>query len=402
MRYLSCAPTQLYRMGGFFEQELLLQELKAGELYSRSVRQIAELFPPYEYVRRPPATLATETPLFAQDLAHHYEEINRAYGRGAACMLIEISSAAIANSVVYTRSLLRNSIIYESYRPNERPYASLIVDLDSQLSERVHDLTDNNAQFLLIGSVGAFNYGHWLVDDLAKLKAADILRPRLAGRKLSILVPSYSSAMDRVCMDSIRHFLDEGDWYNIRLINPAHLHRFGHLYYVTPVSYHPVQKNPEALQYLAQRIRSRENKSSRGQPVGRVFVMRRAERGRALTNANSIYEIVRSYGFEIVDPETLSYAEQLSTFTGAGLVVGPMGAAMVNTLFCAPGADVVYLIPEGWVEPFYWDLAEVLGHTYHACYGPTDQTGNPPHQSAFAIPENTFRAMLDRILTLHS
>lgn len=399
MRYLSCAPSRLYRAGGFYEGEALLQELKAGEPHQDSIRVLDEIFPPFSYVRRAPATLSVGSASFAQSVMQLYRDINDRNSHGAASALVEIKDAALANNVLYSRYPGANSIIYESYRPNERPYTSLVDNVDAEASDQVIDVRSHDEAFLFLGSVGSFNYGHWLVDDLVRLKAIDVLRHVCGDRKITILVPSYSAAMDNVCIDSIRQLLPEGDGYSIRLIEASYLYRFDQLYYATPVSYHPVLKSPDALQHLARTVLKLHDGLMRARGTDRVFVVRREERGRALTNLESIRLLVESYGFKIVDPESLPYGEQVSTFSAAGLVAGSMGAAMTNTIFCAPGTDVVYLAPEGWVEPFYWDMAEVLGHNYHVCYGPIVDTGAPPHKSDFSIPENRLRSILDRIIS---
>ena len=75
-----------------------------------------------------------------------------------------------------------------------------------------------------------------------------------------------------------------------------------------------------------------------------------------------------------------------------------MGAAMTNCLFAGPGAATLYLGPEGWIEPFYWDVAAVRGHRYMACYGPVQDPAVPAHLNSYTIDLAALERMLDRAL----
>jgi hypothetical protein len=75
-----------------------------------------------------------------------------------------------------------------------------------------------------------------------------------------------------------------------------------------------------------------------------------------------------------------------------------MGAAMTNTTFCAPNTDVIYLAPEGWMEPFYWDLANVVKQRYHVIYGINQKNHLQPHEKFFEIPLDSLESLLRKIL----
>ena len=117
----------------------------------------------------------------------------------------------------------------------------------------------------------------------------------------------------------------------------------------------------------------------------KLFVTRAAARGRGLANAAQVEQRFREAGFSVVDPDGMPFAEQAGLFAHAGAVAGVMGAAMTNSVFAAPGTPVLHLAPDGWLEPFYWDLAATRGHRYSACYGPLAEAGQPPHLSRFTM-----------------
>lgn len=104
-----------------------------------------------------------------------------------------------------------------------------------------------------------------------------------------------------------------------------------------------------------------------------------------MVNLPEIEFLLESHGFIGIDPEELSYHEQAELFASAEIVVGIMGAAVVNTVFCAPTTKILYLAPSGWMEPFYWDLAAVLRHKYIVVYGARENLRAEPFLDDFSI-----------------
>jgi hypothetical protein len=62
---------------------------------------------------------------------------------------------------------------------------------------------------------------------------------------------------------------------------------------------------------------------------------------RALRNEDRLIAALESRGYEVLEPETLSFKEQVLRFSQASAVVGLGGAGMFNTVFCAPHTKVV-------------------------------------------------------------
>ena len=82
-----------------------------------------------------------------------------------------------------------------------------------------------------------------------------------------------------------------------------------------------------------------------------------------------------------------------SLFAGAETVVGVMGASMANSIFSGTGTHVVHLAPEGWLEPFYWDLAASRGHRYTAYFGSVGGAVGAPHTLRFRLCDEEIDAL---------
>jgi capsular polysaccharide biosynthesis protein len=168
----------------------------------------------------------------------------------------------------------------------------------------------------------------------------------------------------------------------IVFLDPELCYRVPNLLFVTPTSAHPIWKSPEALRMMSRTILAR-----RPLPAGpaRIFVPRRQAHGRALADQDAVERTLHAHGFVTIDPEGMSFDAQVAAFAAASVVIGGMGAAMCNTVFCAPGTRQIYLAPVGWMEPFYWDLAAACGHVYAACYGRATDADVEAYESGYEI-----------------
>lgn len=387
---VSCSVDGIYSQGGFYESRTQLDELRDSSRNAHlAIDVIAELYPGYSYRRKDP-TIVHAAPLFERELLDHYHRIDPQYVQGPASVLAQLKDATVFATTLQVQIDGAARIVYETYRAPDRPDSKL--QPVESTAERYRG-TSASIQFFL-GSVGSLNYGHWLVDDVPRLAAIAALRERFPDRHIEVVLPSYTHAVGKrwserwngVRRQSLRCALRGMSNVSCRFLELNRPYRFETLFYATPVSYHPILKSQRALEYAAaahlagrpwwERLRRTHTK---------LLVVRRQSRGRVLHNLDTVVTRLEQHGFRVVDPESLSVAHQASLFAAADIVVGVMGAAMTNTIFCRSGSRIIHLAPEGWLEPFYWDLAAVCGHDYSAYYGATPDASTAPHTSGFTL-----------------
>ena len=377
----SCAPKEIYRSGGWYDSGALLNELQHGAASHTGPEMIAELFPPYSYQRQPPTLFGLTS--FLEQLRSSNSAVEQRFNHGAACALIRIAESYVCGSVVYAVKEEQLHVLYETYRPNEQHLLSL------QTLEHLRSGADGRqlaSNVMFVGSAGSRNYGHWLVDDLARLKALFAIQGQ-SQKPFTIVLQRLGRAIDRVRAESIKLLVGSSYPVSVVYIGENEAVRFENLYYSTPVSYHPHLKSPEAMSFIRDRLTKAvvETASAASEPSPRIFVQRRDERGRSLKNIVDVIDLLSRFGFVAVDPEDLDFGEQVRLFSGAELIVGTMGAAMTNSMFSSPSCRVMYLAPDGWVETFYWDLASVLGQSYAVVYGHSDDPRPNAHERSFSI-----------------
>ena len=249
-----------------------------------------------------------------------------------------------------------------------------VLDQSNPFPQITRHYDGRNEPVLFLGSAGSQNYGHWLVDDLPRVKAIASI-----GKNPTILLTSFSGKIDEVRRESLDAALKGAGPYRIEMVGPDDIVQVDRLTYVSPTSFHPYIKNQNAMEFVRSLAPSNVTAGLK------LFVTRSPDRYRKLLNLSAVEEALCALGFVTVDPETLTFEEQARTFAGAGVVVGVMCAAMTNTIFCKSGSKIIHLAPEPWDEQFYWDLAMTMGHHYAVVYGPRAGNAQEPFYDDFSI-----------------
>jgi hypothetical protein len=116
----------------------------------------------------------------------------------------------------------------------------------------------------------------------------------------------------------------------------------------------PLAFADEATRGFYEKLRSQCDQRERGRKIyiSRHSVSAIRPAGRVMQNEGALIEQLRLSGFDIIEPQFLTAAEQIATFASAELVVGPSGAGLFNVVFCKPGTKVIDIESEPhWIHP---------------------------------------------------
>jgi len=123
------------------------------------------------------------------------------------------------------------------------------------------------------------------------------------------------------------------------------------------------------------------NRGAMAQGERKIFISRRKAL-RGLSNESEILPLLESEGFEVALLEDMALVQQIALFAGADTVVAPHGAGLSHIAFMPHGSKVVELFSRDFINPCYWRLAGVCGHTYHMLTGsPSGKTARPEQDS---------------------
>jgi capsular polysaccharide biosynthesis protein len=101
-------------------------------------------------------------------------------------------------------------------------------------------------------------------------------------------------------------------------------------------------------------------------PRTRLYVRRSS---RTIANAREVSDVLDRFGLDVVQPETLSFAEQVRLFSQAELVLGCHGAGMTNSVFARPGARIIELFQPGYINLSMYRLVRSAGMRYRYLVG---------------------------------
>ncbi|WP_426060756.1 glycosyltransferase family 61 protein [Hymenobacter sp. B1770] len=101
-------------------------------------------------------------------------------------------------------------------------------------------------------------------------------------------------------------------------------------------------------------------------PHRRIFLNRKPQFQRRLTNNAAIEAIVKQYGFEVIYAEDLTYAEQVAMFAETEYFIGLHGAGFTNLIFSdLSRVHVLEIFSESLVHPHYYWYLELLKVNYY-------------------------------------
>jgi hypothetical protein len=209
------------------------------------------------------------------------------------------------------------------------------------------------------------SYGHWLLDGLARLV---VLQEVLGDEPIAILV---SGELRGAYRRSLEVYLPP----HYRCIDvPGGT--IARLPSISIPRFLPVPRSGALPPGEVSWFRDSLPPELRPQvPASRRLYLRRApELDRKLVNEPALIDALIPLGFEVVQPELLTFDEQVLLFGEARTVVAVHGSALTNILFSPPGATVAELFPQGpsatsTLPTYNALLAQSLGHVYQRARG---------------------------------
>ena len=126
----------------------------------------------------------------------------------------------------------------------------------------------------------------------------------------------------------------------------------------------------------------------------KIFLTRNNKRIRFLNNSSAIETIARSYGFEVIDTDTLSLLEQIKVFSETKYLVGIHGAGLTNVLYRRKAPMfVLELLPGDYLQPHYFWLSKGMGHGYSCVVGSASI-----YNTSFSVQPKFFEKKLKALL----
>lgn len=203
----------------------------------------------------------------------------------------------------------------------------------------------------------AFNYAHWMTEVLPRISLFCSLQEY---KDVPIIL---DAGLHVNILESLTYFIDQKR--EVFIISDRQSVLVGKLFAVSSAGYVPFQprnfdekpKNQgqfsKAAVGLIRASVHRQTALTLQTVKYRKIFLKRASNYRSLKNSKEIEEFLISLGFLSIDPAKLTFQEQFSLFSQADEVVGAIGAAFSNIIFCKPSCKIWVLLAEN-PQMLYW------------------------------------------------
>jgi len=226
------------------------------------------------------------------------------------------------------------------------------------------------------------NYYHWLFDALPRLSVLEAAG--LGNAQLIVpdpLIPWQQEMLDRIGV--ARHRLTP---YSRGHLKPERL------VWASAPAYIGFP-TPFVVSWLRERLGNLEPSVAER----RLYLKRSTNR--RLANEADVMRILAGFGFEAVEPDRMSVAEQILVFSSARAVVAAHGAGVANTVF-SDRLALLELFQPGFFRTPYFILAGAAGWDYwYLVCEPARRSGEAKTKSSdLRVPLDLLEATVDTML----
>lgn len=240
----------------------------------------------------------------------------------------------------------------------------LLSQKDSLGMVRRAKIEKQNEGIAVFGS-GSLNWYHWLIEILPAAFLAKRLPAHL--QSLPLLVPEPCMTQNSF-RESLNLFADGRQIVPLPVKSQSRVDRL--IFIDSPVigpmnmssgtwpAVTDYSQNAEVLLQYRSAMLERLGITA-GNAHRRIFLARANDR--RSFNQGDLAEIAVRHGFDVVQPEQMSFREQAVLFSEASILLGASGAAFANMIFCQPGTrSLTWILPQYGQFCAYSNLAHLL------------------------------------------
>ena len=241
---------------------------------------------------------------------------------------------------------------------------------------------DGRAVHLL--AAGAYNYYHWHVDAVSRLSVLPD-----GHRDDLILVPPLEHGFQR---DTLVRLAAERPM-RVHAIPTAETVLVDELVLIPNFGGFGYYPRPEMLGVFDRLV----DGVAAAATHRRLYVQRTRSPKRRLENEGEVMALLAAHGFEMLDLDGMTQAEQARCFAEATHVVAPHGAGLTNLVFCRPGTRVCELQMDCYMNWLFRRLSNLRGVRYGCVLGEIQGPWEPvwPHDRTWRIPLDRLRETLE-------
>jgi capsular polysaccharide biosynthesis protein len=239
---------------------------------------------------------------------------------------------------------------------------------------------------------GLTNYGHFLIEILP---AVPLVKRAFPQTRFTVLCGNVRSKMKQIHLEALRAIRHRST--DVTFVE-ASLVRVERLFIVEGLSVTARYTSPFVSKTIDLILSNR--RVARAPRPRSIFVPRNPPMSRSIANRSEVDSLMEALGFTTVSPERYSFSEQVEMFAGADEVIGVIGAALTNTVFCRPGTRIITLTPVSMYDTFYWRVACLRSLKFYEirCAGDSAVEADRPWNRPIIVPLDKMRVAITSFL----
>ncbi len=271
----------------------------------------------------------------------------------------EIYVATVSNAMVYGGTnliLAGDEVVCHDLYDFKRDYTSeelhgrTLVDPKShRIRWLLHDETPESVPMAAtFVDACASNYAHWITEVLPRINLF------CADKRFKDVPIVVNDGLHKNIMESL--VLVAGADREVILLPIGRALVAEKLYITSVAGYVPFERrknklsghshgmfSPQAFENLHKHFKPLSQKAGKETWPEKIFLRRNSD-ARKVTNAAEMEDVLLTHGYTIVEPEKLTFMQQVNIFSNAKVIIAPTGAALANAVFCDSATKIGILI----------------------------------------------------------
>jgi capsular polysaccharide biosynthesis protein len=307
-------------------------------------------------------------------------------------------------NLVFTESEVLYHDLYDFQRDytSEERHGRALIDPEARRIRWL--LSDENGMRLPMAAVFvdacAHNYAHWLTEVLPRI-AVFCSQERFKDTPVVV-----NDGLHENILESL--FMIVGPEREVIMLPIGRSLRVDTLYVTSVAGYVPYERrskttfghshgmfSPSAFQLIRNKVALSAEIFAYQEWPEKIYI-RRNSGARKLINYVEVEGRFITDGYEVLEPEKLTFFEQVQLFNHAKIIVGSSGAAFANIIFCPPEANINIMIAE-FQNTSYWywqNIACATGNEVRYILGRPKHGDELNIHADFHVDRETFENIL--------
>lgn len=219
------------------------------------------------------------------------------------------------------------------------------------------DLKDKDTLYISLLKEHSQNYYHWITEVIPKVvivmqelsKNENLVISK--DKHISFLIDEY---LPKQCLEILKILVSFK--YSLVVIKKGELCRCENLVYCSPfwqsldntsgkLQLKEFFVDKYGLELVRNALFSKLKLLKDKKPFRKIYLKRKATQLRSIINMNQVENFFIKNGFEMIETEKMTFAEQVKLFYETKLVIGASGATFTNLLFMQPETKAVIFYP---------------------------------------------------------